>query len=168
MSTQLMTALLEWKRSQQARALKKGTSLPAWVFPSLEGSALEERNERHVFKRLLEKAELRQIRLQDLRHTFASLLLQQGESIVYVKDQLGHASVQITVDTYRHLIPGANRAAVERLDDEPTHQSATQGQPAELADTSGDRPKTFGWIGEPHRNRTYNPQIKSLLLCQLS
>jgi hypothetical protein len=37
------------------------------------------------------------------QHTFASLLLQQGESIVYVKEQLGHASIQITVDTYGHL-----------------------------------------------------------------
>jgi integrase len=53
---------------------------------------------RHVFSRMLEKTELRQIRIHDLRHTFASLLLRQGESIVYVKEQLGHASIQITVD----------------------------------------------------------------------
>ena len=86
------------------------------MFPSLEGTALEERNVRHVFTRMLEKAELRQIRVHDLRHTFASLLLQQGESVVYVKEQLGHGSIQITVDTYGHLIPGANRAAVDRLD----------------------------------------------------
>jgi len=85
---------------------------------SLEGTALEERNVRHVFTRMLEKAELRRIRVHDLRHTFASLLLQQGESVVYVKEQLGHGSVQITVDTYGHLIPGANRAAVDRLDDD--------------------------------------------------
>ena len=72
---------------------------------------------RHVFKRMLQKAGLRQIQIHDLRHTFASLLLQQGESVVYVKEQLGHASIQITVDTYGHLIPGANRGAVDRLDD---------------------------------------------------
>jgi integrase len=62
-----------------------------WVFPSLEGTALEERNIRHVFARMLEKAQLRQIRIHDLRHTFASLLLQQGESVVYVKEQLASA-----------------------------------------------------------------------------
>jgi site-specific recombinase XerD len=44
--------------------------------PSLEGTALEERNVRHVFTRILQKAELCQIRIHDLRHTFASLLLQ--------------------------------------------------------------------------------------------
>jgi len=45
------------------------------------------------------------------------MLLQNGESLVYVKDQLGHSSIQITVDTYRHLVPGANRGAVDKLDD---------------------------------------------------
>jgi integrase len=52
-----------------------------------------------------------------LHHTFASLLLQQGESPVYVKEQMGHHSTRITVDTYGHLIPGANKTAVDRLDD---------------------------------------------------
>jgi hypothetical protein len=73
-------------------------------------------------------------RIHDLRHTFASLLLQQGESIVYVKEQLGHPSIQITVDTYGHLIPGANRAAVDKLDEpnfrelEPTSPMAQAGR----------------------------------------
>jgi integrase len=97
------------------------------VFPSLEGTPLEERNVRHEFTRLLEKAELRQIRIHDLQNTLASLLLQQGASMIYVKEQLGHGSIQITVDRYGHLISGANRAAVDRLDDEaPTQPDATQ------------------------------------------
>ena len=50
-------------------------------------------------------------------HTFASLLLQQGESPVYVKEQMGHSSIAITVDLYGHLIPGGNRQAVDRLDE---------------------------------------------------
>jgi integrase len=60
---------------------------------------------------------MRQVRFHDLRHTFASLLLQQGESPAYVKEQMGHSSIQVTVDIYGHLIPGANRSAVDRLDD---------------------------------------------------
>ncbi len=56
------------------------------------------------------------MRFHDLRHTFASLLLQQGESSVYVKDQMGHSSIQVTVDLYGHLIPGGNRQAVDQLD----------------------------------------------------
>jgi Phage integrase family len=54
--------------------------------------------------------------LSDLRHTFASRLLQNGESPAYVKEQMGHSSIKITVDTYGHLIPGSNKAAVDRLD----------------------------------------------------
>jgi site-specific recombinase XerD len=52
-----------------------------------------------------------------LRHTSASVLIQNGESLVYVKDQLGDHSIKITVDMYGHLIPGANKAAVDRLND---------------------------------------------------
>ena len=170
LSMQLQDALVGWRRALQARWLKKGEPLPLWVFPSLEGTAAEERNVRHVFTRLLEKAALRQIRIHDLRHTFASLLIQQGESIVYVKEQLGHASIQMTVDTYGHLIPGANRAAVDRLDDDAPQPNATQAQPEPCDDaaTLAEMAELFGESGEPPRNRTENPQIKSLLLCQLS
>ena len=64
-------------------------------------------------------ADVPRFRFHDIRHTFASLLLQQGESLHYVKEQLGHASIQTTVDVYGHLVPGSNRNAVNRLDDEP-------------------------------------------------
>jgi len=60
-------------------------------------------------------AGLRRIRFHECRHTFASLLIQNGESLAYVKEQLGHSSIKITVDTYGHLVPGANRQAVNRL-----------------------------------------------------
>jgi hypothetical protein len=66
-------------------------------------------------------------RKNDLRHTFASLLIQQGESVAYVKEQMGHSSIQITVEVYGHLVPGGNRAAVDRLDG--AQPSATQAQP---------------------------------------
>lgn len=39
------------------------------------------------------------------------------ESSPYVKEQMGHSSIHVTVDVYGHLIPGANRQAVDRLDD---------------------------------------------------
>jgi hypothetical protein len=46
---------------------------------------------------------------------FASILLMNVESPAYVKDQLGHSSIKITVDVYGHFIPGANQQAVNRL-----------------------------------------------------
>jgi integrase len=44
------------------------------------------------------------------------MLIAQGESLAYIRDQLGHSSIKLTVDTYGHLIPGSNRAAVEKLE----------------------------------------------------
>jgi integrase len=82
MSSQLASTLLAWRRHQRERYLEKGLPVPPWVFASLDGNVLEERNVRTMFARLLEKAGLRHIRIHDLRHTFASLLLQQGESVV--------------------------------------------------------------------------------------
>jgi integrase len=66
---------------------------------------------------LLRRTGLRYRKPHTLRHTFASLLLQNGESVTYVRDQLGHSSIKMTVDVYGHLVPGANRQAVDRLDD---------------------------------------------------
>lgn len=75
-STQLTTVLREWRAVQQARWLKKGKPMPDWVFPSRTGTALEERNVRHVFDRMLTEPALRRIGMHNLRHTFASPLLQ--------------------------------------------------------------------------------------------
>ena len=87
------------------------------VFPSPEGTILDPDNLYHrYFLPVLAKAGIRKIRLHDLRHTFGSLLIQAGASIVYVKEQMGHSSIQVTVDIYGHLIPGANVSYVDRLD----------------------------------------------------
>jgi integrase len=56
-----------------------------------------------------------------LRHTFALGLIQAGEVLAYVKGQLGHHSIKITVDVYGHLAPGTNEAVVDRLDDATGH-----------------------------------------------
>src|SRR5205823_12696546 len=94
------------------------------------------------FQPALTKAGLRKIRFHDLRHTFGSLLIQSGAPIVYVKEQMGHSSIQVTVDIYGHLIPGANVSFVDRLDStaEPNagtswQQSATPAQQAEVGKT---------------------------------
>jgi len=91
---------------------------------------------------VLEGAGIRKIRLHDRRHTFGSLLIQSGASIVYVKEQMGHSFIQVTVDTYGHLIPCADVSYVDRLDQkspeliQSTRQpSATPAQPSEDLET---------------------------------
>jgi len=91
--------------------------MEGWLFTTPTNTQLDPSNLRKTFHALLTKTELRRIRFHDIRHTYATLLIQQGESLAYVKDQLGHSSIQITVDTYGHLVPGGNRQAVDRLDD---------------------------------------------------
>lgn len=120
MSAQLSTVLRRLRTERKRAALKAGKPIAEWVFLTPEGGVVDGDNLRNrVFYRLLERAEVRQVRLHDLRHTFASLLIQQGESLAYVRDQLGHSSIQVTVDVYGHLVPSANRAAVDRLDAAP-------------------------------------------------
>jgi integrase len=71
----------------------------------------------NVWGPLLKRAGVRSRKPHALRHTFASRLIQHRESLAYVRDQMGHHSIKITVDIYGHLVPGANKQAVDRLDD---------------------------------------------------
>jgi integrase len=129
MSQQLKQTLL---RHQSAQLREHGgklhtTKLPSQfspddtvrlVFAEPDGSPADLDNfRRSKFYKYLKEANLPHIRFHDIRHTFASLLLQQGESLHYVKEQMGHASIQTTVDVYGHIVPGSNRNAVNKLDD---------------------------------------------------
>lgn len=87
------------------------------VFCTPDGTPLDPANLRvRVFGQTLRRAGLRRIRIHDLRHTFASLLINQGENLKYVQEQLGHSSITTTVDRYGHLMPDAHRGASSRLD----------------------------------------------------
>jgi integrase len=75
-----------------------------YLFPSSAGTPFDGRNlTRTIFAPALRRAGLPQVRFHDLRHTFASLLVHQGAHPKYISEQLGHASVQITMDRYSHL-----------------------------------------------------------------
>ena len=129
MSDQLEAALKELLTARKREAVRTGSPTPlAYIFQR-DGNPIEQNHIRRIFKRVLTKAGIREMRIHDIRHTYASLLLSQGESPVYVKEQLGHQSIQITVDIYGHLIPSSNRGAVNRLDS--PQPSATQAQPAQ-------------------------------------
>jgi integrase len=76
------------------------------VFPSQRGTTMHAKNlTARSFKPLLERAGLPDIRLHDLRHTCATLLLSRGVHPKFVQELLGHATIAITLDTYSHVLP---------------------------------------------------------------
>ncbi|MBI3455457.1 MAG: site-specific integrase [Candidatus Rokubacteria bacterium] len=118
MSQQLCRVLQGHVSLKQAEAIVAGQKPSAWLFSGPEGQPITPGAFwQNTWKPLLRRAELRHRGPHTLRHTFASLLIAQGESLAYIRDQLGHHSIKMTVDIYGHLVPGANKAAVDRLDD---------------------------------------------------
>ena len=64
----------------------------------------------------LKNAGLPRIRFHDLRHTKASIMIEQGENIKYIQTQLGHSSPSVTLDVYAHLMKPINQEAAERFE----------------------------------------------------
>jgi integrase len=101
---------------RKEEGLKAGKGEPESIIFHTKGKHTSQNTIRNIWKRLLIKAGLENQRLHNTRHTYASILLSNRESPVYVKEQLGHSSIQMTVDIYGQLIPNSNRDAVNRLD----------------------------------------------------
>jgi integrase len=78
---------------------------------------LEPRNVNRAFAALLAGAGLRHVRLHDLRHTCASLLLAQGVAPRVVMETLGHSAIAVTMNTYSHVLPIMQRDAADRMND---------------------------------------------------
>src|SRR5687768_17566809 len=102
-----------------------------------------------------------------LRHTYASLMLQQGEPVTYVQRQLGHASIQLTVDTYGKWLPMGNKAAVDKLDGGGvTPKVGRRGSKAVARRGSGRKrgSQVIENAGGPTWDRTRDRRIMSPLL----
>ncbi len=129
LSPQLVQELKRLKEIRQLSAMASGKPMSEWVFLSPKGCRWDDANLKHTWKRCQEASGLRQIRFHDLRHTFASLLIDQGAHGKYVQEQLGHGSIQMTMDIYGHLFPNRNRGWVDMLD-EPRGGNRAQTEPA--------------------------------------
>jgi integrase len=103
---QLTDRLKQLKDTRTLEAAMSGKPSQDWVFLSPLGCRWDERNLRRAFYKVLEQAQLRRVRFHDLRHTYASLLIQTTAPAKYIQEQLGHASIQVTMDVYGHLYGG--------------------------------------------------------------
>jgi integrase len=75
------------------------------IFTTGTGEPIHPRNLLREFRELLQSAGLPRIRFHDLRHTHATILLNQGVAVNVVSRRLGHSRASITLDVYTHLIP---------------------------------------------------------------
>lgn len=92
---------------------KKQKEAAQYIQSLLKRANLTNRN----FKPALKRAGLPEsIRLYDLRHSCATLLLAAGENPKIVSERLGHASVAITLDTYSHVLPSMQQGAADKLE----------------------------------------------------
>ena len=88
------------------------------VFASEIGTPLNPPNVTRAFKKALERAGIRtSIRLYDLRHTTATLLLQAGVNPKIVSERLGHSTIVLTLDVYSHVLPNMQEEATVQLEE---------------------------------------------------
>lgn len=109
---------LKTHREQQEearRAAGTGWTDSGLVFTTPTGSPLEPANLTRSFGRLLNCAGLRRIRFHDLRHSTATLLLEQGVDLVVIKELLGHAHIGVTAGVYAHVRLRLQRQAIDTL-----------------------------------------------------
>ncbi len=115
----LVEKLKAHRRAQAEQRLKLGSSWGALdlVFCSETGSPLQIPNITYrYFRPILERAELPRIRLYDLRHSCATLLLMADEHPKVVSERLGHSTIVLTLDTYSHVLPTMQQQATARLE----------------------------------------------------
>ncbi|KAF0249443.1 MAG: integrase family protein [bacterium] len=116
----IVQRLFKHKHKQLEERLKKGLEYQNYdlVFASNEGTPIMLRNlVRRHFKPALKRAELSEtLRLYDLRHSCATLLLSENENPKVVSERLGHSRINITLDTYSHVLPSMQQAASDKLE----------------------------------------------------
>ncbi|SDZ12407.1 site-specific integrase [Thermoactinomyces sp. DSM 45892] len=87
------------------------------VFANDNGSPFDPDGLSRGFRRLVKNLEIPHIRFHDLRHSHATLLIQQGEHPKVISERLGHSTITVTMDTYSHVMPHMQKEAVRKWDD---------------------------------------------------
>ncbi|MBU0994675.1 MAG: site-specific integrase [Proteobacteria bacterium] len=114
MDKELAKILKGLKHQRKLQALKNGwKEVPEWIFVKDNGIPYHESYLRRLFYRAIKKGNLRPIHVHDLRHTYATLRIANGDNIADVSKQLGHHSIAFTTSFYYHWKPGCNKSEVD-------------------------------------------------------
>ena len=122
---QIVEAPLKTKNSYRAVSIspqaievlreQKRKTNDQYVFPSPNGGPISPDSVNNMLKRVLERAGIPKVRFHDLRHTFATIALQNGVDIKTVSGMLGHFSAGFTLDTYAHVTTAAQKEAAQTM-----------------------------------------------------
>ncbi|MFI9276043.1 tyrosine-type recombinase/integrase [Kitasatospora sp. NPDC052896] len=123
------------RQHQEREAAGAGWKASGYVFTRPDGNPIEGTTLTRHFNTLLRRAALRRIRFHDLRHSAATLLLEQGVELVVIKELLGHAHIGVTATVYAHVRLRLQRDAIDLLG----HALRNPAQPATRPD-DGDEP----------------------------
>ncbi|GAB2952054.1 hypothetical protein GCM10027028_62930 [Streptomyces sundarbansensis] len=124
---------LKLHHEQQRERIVVGTTSrhDGHVFTTVQGRPIDPTNLTRTFIALLRQAGLRRIRFHDLRHSTATLLLEQGIELVVIKELLGHAHIGVTATVYAHVRLRLQRDAIDTL-------STALGTPETAEAANGD------------------------------
>ncbi len=113
-----LSALLAHRSQQEAEQLLAGSRWKDsdFVFTTGIGTPLEPRNLQRAFDQIVAIAGLPTVRIHDLRHTAATLLLTQGVHPRLVMELLGHSGIAVTMNTYSHVVPALRKETANQMD----------------------------------------------------
>jgi integrase len=151
-----------YRADQELFRIQLGISLNAddFVFIRPDGSPINPNAIALAFRRIIKRAGLRDIRIHDLRHTHATLMLAAGIHPKVVSERLGHANIGITLDIYSHVLPGLQEAAAEKFDRifEVDDNENSDANVSKMLANSEDLPS------RPYRSRTFLSSYKLALI----
>jgi integrase len=108
-----VAVLIAWRHWQQTEQQAVGIEPSDRIFTDGHGATIHPHAISQTFERIARRAGVRVIRLHDLRHTHASLLIAAGVPVKVVSERLGHASPTFTIETYQHVLPGMQADAAK-------------------------------------------------------
>ncbi|HHC07409.1 MAG TPA: site-specific integrase [Actinobacteria bacterium] len=115
-----------------------GVDPDALVFPSPAGAPMRRGNfHRRLWRPAVEAAGLEGLRVHDLRHTCAALLIAENAHPKAVQAHLGHSSIQVTMERYGHLFPSDAEDLADRLDATRRRTVADAGRTDEASEVAG-------------------------------
>ena len=163
LSSSLALLLGEYREAQKLQRVILGQGLrdDDFVFCHDDGSPLNPSTVTHSFSRVAVSAGMPQLRLHDLRHIHATMMLKAGIHPRVVQERLGHSTIATTLDIYSHTVPGMQKAAAERLD-------TLLPKAEEIANVGKMSAEGQKVESRPYRSRTCDTLIKSQVLYQLS